>query len=176
MGQNLEEKLAYVEAYLRGEKIIIPDGLNPDSFMRNVRFWKDCYKMHGLDGLRDHPKMHQWSYEQKLECIMKIAAGSTFIDVGVYYCVNPDQIREYYKRYQKFGKIGLDKYKFIYKTKVRPMTKNIKKKESEMTLTERVKMLEERNLRLEAENVYLKKLKALTEKKQATTVKATKQK
>lgn len=176
MNYSYDYKLQCVLTFMEGKVPKIPEGLNREAFLRSVRFRTDCYKKHGHEGLKEHPKMHQWSYEKKLECIMKIAAGATFLEVGINYCVNPDQIRLYFKKYQKFGKIGLNKEKIIYQTKVPSMTKVLKKKKSEMTLAEKVKMLEEKNLRLEAENIYLKKLEALAAKKKATSARAKKQK
>lgn len=114
---------------------------------------------HGFDILRSD-KNNYYSPELKLEIINNVLiGGKSIIGTAVEYGLASDGLlHSWINSYRNNG------YVIVEKKKGRPSTMNkenqFNKKYEDMSPEEKIKYLENKNLYLEAENEYLKKLRA----------------
>lgn len=129
----------------------------------NIRYLIRLIQVHGFKILRDD-KNRYYSPELKkqiIECVLLQNASirSTSIQYGLS---SPGILSNWIKQYK------IQNYVIVEKKRGRPpdmpFMKVIKKYE-DMTQDEKVKFLEEKTLYLEAENEYLKKLRAVVQKR-----------
>lgn len=126
----------------------------------NIQHLISLIDRHGLDILKAE-KNRSYSLELKMEIINKVliedqSIRSTAIEYGI---LSNGLINQWIKSYKENG------YVIVEKTKRRASTMNQKtdKQYDKMTSEEKIRYLEGRNQRLEAENEYLKKLRAVVQ-------------
>ena len=176
MKYNYEFKLTRVQEYINKKKVYCPSGIDRENFMNHVRNWVYIYQHKGEEGLKHSNQQKQWTPEEKISLIAKVFAGDTISNVARKNFINPGQLHSWIKKYREKGYDGLKLDHRGRKPKVIKMTKKLTPPKITPSEYEELKMLRERNLYLEAENLYLKKLRALELKKQAAQTKAKKQK
>lgn len=160
MKYTSEFKLECIRKFNNDEEIEVPKNTSRENLYNRIWFWKRLYEVHGVKGLT-----HQYqkrTLDEKLALINKVDSGLTFIEVAINDCILPSTLFRWYKIYKEEGVEGLQ-----LDTRGRPrnMEKEKKKLDKNQDQEKYIKELEERILFLEAENAYLKKLKALIRKK-----------
>ena len=119
-----------------------------------VRDLRRRWVLHGRKALVAKPTNTRYSFEFKLEVVGKVVDdGATAAEVAKEYGLSSDQlVRSWVRSYRRLGEDGL-----------RPKPKGRQPKTADPPLPELTDLqrLEQENLRLRAENAYLKKLRAL---------------
>ena len=160
-----EEKLQLVKDYLDGKKIK-PEikGKYRHSLMSKVRMWSNVYLLKGPYALKVTTHHKTWSNKIKLQSIRRILNGESRLQVARSLGMNDTKsLREWYEKYSSLGIIGIESnLKEI--NAMRPT-----RYKSDTQLKEENKKLKKQLEYLQAENEYLKKLKALLEKKEQPT-------
>ena len=170
-------KLDCVRKYKEGRRDFAPPGICRGTFFKHVRFWVKSYDDLGIDGLKHRQGNKPWTAEERLGLVAKVLAGNSITGVAKGAHINSGQLCQWVRRYREKGMDGLQ-----CSRKGRPPRGEPKdampKKPPELTPSEReeLKLLKERNRYLEAENAYLKKLRALELEKAAKLAKARKRK
>lgn len=178
MKYTWEFKLECVENYKAGIKNIKPTyaKCSDREFDNTVRNWVRTYDAIGNDGLRHKQQNKTWTQEERFELVSKVYAGHSILSVACEAGINSGQLYQWVRKYRLNGYDGL-KLKRIG----RPPKEdnNMPRTNDDIKLTkherEELKLLRRRNEYLEAENAYLKKVKALAMEKTASSVKAKKQ-
>lgn len=174
MKYTVEFKLECIENYKKRIKINIPYGINRDSFMNHVRDWEKIYDDLGIDGLKHNLSNKEWTTEKRFELVAKVIAGNSLSSVARNAHINKGLLYQWVRKYGEKGMDGLQC------KKGRPTEKFAMEKKKGIKLSvsekEELKLLRERNLYLEMENEYLKKLDALVSKREAAEAKVKKQK
>jgi len=175
MKYSWQFKLDCVLKYKEGKQLDFPVGLNKDTFRHHVYLWVKQYDALGVNGLKHPSSNKNWTTEKRFELVAKVLAGNSILSVARNALINEGQLYQWVKRYNEKGMDGLQL------KKGRPsntfvMKKKVKKTKLSISEAEELKILRERNLYLEAENEYLKKLDALVSKREAAEAKAKKQK
>lgn len=156
-------KLKCIRMYKNGQRI--PDDWftsTRDTFHRKVRTWIKLYDAFGAEGITHPKKNRKWTPEEKLALVSKVLAGESASAAAIEAGMASSLLLAWIKKYRENGADGLQSLK-----RGRPkMTKAKKPKpkgcgESE---SEELRRLREENERLEMENAYLKKLRALAAK------------
>lgn len=175
MKYTLEFKLECVDKYKKGIHIDVPSvNKGPrQSFIHVVREWVALYDRFGINGLKRKATNKSWTKEEKFNLIAQVLAGKAIRQVALDNCLHDAQLGNWVKLYREKGIDGLELHKGR-KPKVPTMSK--KKVKLAQSEKEELKLLRERNEFLEAENIYLKKLYALVNKREAAYPKAKKQK
>ena len=171
-------KLDCVLKYKEGKRDFVPLGLNKTSFLSHVKVWIKIFDDLGIDGLKHSSTNKEWTLEQRFDLVSKVLAGNSIKSIAKVHYINPGQLYQWVKKYRENGIDGLK-----YLKKGRPPKEDaslniMPKKKVKLTPSEQeeLKLLRERNTYLEAENIYLKKLRALELEKTAKLAKAKKQK
>ena len=170
-----EYKLECVLKYKKGQPIDTPSGVSRTSFMTHVRDWVRRYDDLGIDGLKHSVTLKAWTAEEKFALVAKVLAGNSIRFVALEAHINPGQLYQWVKRYREKGYDGLQ-CKPGRKPKIPEMKEMKQRDKTNTSLEEDYKVLQEKNLRLEMENVYLKKLSALVSQRKKKDTKAKKQK
>lgn len=146
-----------------------PPGVDKKSFLARVRAWVKAFDDLGINGLKHSPKNKEWTAEERFNLVAKALAGDYIANVAKNAHINPGQLCQWVKIYREKGMDGLQLRKGR-----KPTETNMPKKKAKPTPTEQeeLKLLRERNRYLEAENLYLKKLRALELEKTAKLAKA----
>ena len=148
--------------YKNREYIKDPPGVNHRNFHRQVRRWVHQYDSMGEMGL-DHSKP-TLTIDKRVELIKRVENGESYNAVALSVGIQADLLIKWHKIYRQDGIEGLQSLK-RGRPKMKKEPKQIKSLE-EMTDKEKIKYYEGRLEELEAENAYLKKLRALVQKKQ----------
>lgn len=167
-------KLDCVLKYKEGRRDFVPPGLDRRGFLAHVRAWSKTFDDLGVNGLKHSPRNKEWTAEQRFGLVAKVLAGDSIANVAKNSHINKGQLYQWVKRYREKGMDGLKCLR-----KGRPPKEGfpisvMPKKKTKLTPTEQeeLKLLRERNRYLEAENLYLKKLRALELEKTAKLAKA----
>ncbi len=181
MKYSWEFKLECVEKYKKGIRISKPDYSNcdPAHFSSQVLNWVKLFDAHGINGLKHKPSNKDWTQEERFELVAKVLAGNSQSSVACEAGINTGLLCSWIKKYKQKGYDGLK-----CKRRGRPPKENRfmprpnNKPDAKLTLSEKeeLKLLRQRNEYLEAENAYLKKVKALAIEKMASSAKAKKRK
>ena len=162
-----EQKIEIHQRRLKGETIASLV-LSFNVYRSNIQYLIRLLDKHGYDILRNG-KNRYYSKEIKEIAINRVlikqeSVTSVVLDFGLS---SDGILNNWIKKYKE------NCYNVIEKPKGRPrtMTRKIKKNNNKsnnanLTLEEKIKELEMRNLRLEAENEYLKKLNALVQERE----------
>ena len=177
MKYDLNFKLDCVLKYKEGRRDFVPAGIRRHAFLANVRYWVKTYDDLGIKGLQHNSINKEWTMEQRFEVVAKVLAGDSIANVAKNAHLNPGQLYQWVKKYREKGMDGLKCLKKGRPSKEGFSTNIMPKKKVKLTPTEQeeLKLLRERNKYLEAENLYLKKLRALELEKTAKLAKAKKQ-
>ena len=177
MKYSWEFKLECVEEYLKGRWAEKPDysKCSTVTFHRKISEWTRLYKAHGIDGLKHSSTNKEWTAEKRFELVARVLAGESITSVAISAGIGGGQLYQWVNKYKAQGYDGLKLLKKgrqssnpIMKEKPKKLTKSEK---------EELILLRRRNEYLEAENAYLKKLRALIVEKEAElSIKAKKQK
>ena len=128
----------------------------------NIKYLIRLVDMHGIDILHKD-KNRYYSPELKLEIMNKVLIdGQSMISTAIEYGLpNKGMLCNWIRSYKANG------YVIVERKRGRKSTMNNKnksnKKYEDMTAEEKVKYLENKNLYLEIENEYLKKLRAVVQ-------------
>lgn len=165
MKYSKEFKLDCVLKRKAGKYIDGPPGTSHNNFLGQVRKWNKIYDSLGEAGLENYkPTL---DINERLELINRIENGESYNSVALSAGIQAEQLIRLHKIYMEKGIDGLKSLK-----RGRPSMSNKKTKETkpleEMSDKEKVKYYKEQLEYLEAENAYLKKLKALVQSKQNT--------
>ena len=177
MKYDLKFKLECVRKYKEGKRDFVPSGICKTTFLNHVRSWVKTYDDLGVDGLKHNSFNKQWTEEQRFDLVAKVLSGDSLTNVAKNAHINSGQLCQWVKKYREKGMDGLKCLKKGRPPKVGVSTDIMSKKKIKPTPTEQeeLKLLRERNKYLEAENLYLKKLRALELEKTAKLAKAKKQ-
>lgn len=165
MKYSKEFKLECVRKYKEGEHIEDPPNTRHSHFHKQVRRWAKIYDSLGEAGLENYkPAL---DINKIIELINRVENGESYSSVALSAGIQADCLIRLHKIYMEKGIDGLKSHK-----RGRPSMSNKKPKETkpleEMSDKEKVKYYKEQLEYLEAENAYLKKLKALVQSKQNT--------
>ena len=123
--------------------------------MTHVRDWVRRYDDLGIDGLKHSVTLKAWTAEEKFALVAKVLAGNSIRFVALEAHINPGQLYQWVKRYREKGYDGLQ-CKPGRKPKIPEMKEMKQRDKTNTSLEEDYKVLQEKNLRLEMENAYLK--------------------
>lgn len=170
-------KLDCVLKYKEGRRDFVPIGISRCSFLNHVRLWVKSFDDLGLDGLKHKSFAKEWTQKQRFDLVAKVLAGNSITNVAKNAYINSGQLYQWVKKYREKGIEGLKCLKRGRPPKGEFSIDIMPKKKTKLTQTEQeeLKLLRERNKYLEAENLYLKKLRALELEKTAKLAKAKKQ-
>jgi len=173
MKYDYKFKLDCVLKYKEGRRDFVPVGISRSAFITHVRSWVKAYDDLGIGGLKHSSSSKEWTKEKRFALVAKVLAGDSINNVAKDGRVNSGQLYQWMKRYREKGIEGLE-----CKRGRKHSKHYMPKKKTKLTPTEQeeLKLLRERNKYLEAENLYLKKLRALELEKTAKLAKAKKQK
>ncbi len=177
MKYDLKFKLDCVLKYKKGRRDFVPIGIDRTSFLSQVRSWAKSFDELGIDGLKHSSTNKAWTLEERFDLVSKVLAGNSIRNVAFNAYINNGQLYQWVKKYRENGMDGL-KYLKRGRPKKGGFSVNLMpKKKTKLSKTEQeeLKLLRERNKYLEAENLYLKKLRALELEKTAKLAKAKKQ-
>ena len=186
MKYDLNFKLDCVLKYKKGRRDFVPVGINRNTFLSHVRtwaktfddlgIWAKTFDDLGIDGLKHSSSNKERTAEERFNLVAKVLAGDSIKNVAKNSHINPGQLYQWVKKYREKGIDGLKCLRKGRPSKagasISIMPKKIKLTPTEQ---EELKLLRERNKYLEAENLYLKKLRALELEKTANLAKAKKQ-
>lgn len=177
MKYDLKFKLECVRKYKEGKRDFVPSGICKATFLNHVRSWVKAFDDLGIDGLKHNSFNKQWTVEQRFNLVAKVLSGDSLANVAKNAHINSGQLYQWVKRYREKGMDGLKYLKNGRPPKGGVSTDIMPEKKIKPTPTEQeeLKLLRERNKYLEAENLYLKKLRALELEKTAKLAKAKKQ-
>lgn len=162
MKYSKEFKLECVMKYKNGEHIKDPPGTKHRHFYKQVLKWVQQYDSLGELALEhNRPTL---SIEDRIKLFIKVENGESYTSVARSAGTHESQLIKWHKIYLQDGIEGLQSLK-RGKPKVSKKPKVVKPLE-QMSPEEKIKYYEERLEYLEAENAYLKKLKALVEGRQ----------
>lgn len=170
-------KLDCVLKYKEGRRDFIPAGICRRTFLGHVYAWAKAYDDLGVDGLKHSFTNKAWTPEERFELVAKVLAGGSITSVAKNAHINSGQLYQWVKKYREKGMGGLKCLRKGRHLKEGFSINIMQKKKIKITPTEQeeLKLLRERNKYLEAENLYLKKLRALELEKTAKLPKAKKQ-
>lgn len=170
-------KLDCVLKYKEGRRDFAPSGASRRTFLDHVRTWVKFFDDLGIDGLKHKPSCKAWTPEERLELVSKVLAGNSIRTVAKDAHINGGQLCHWVRRYREKGLDGLKCQRKGRPPKRGFSVDTMPKKKTRLSQTEQeeLKLLRERNEYLEAENLYLKKLRALELGKTAKLAKARKQ-
>jgi len=162
MKYSKEYKLECVTKYKNGEYIKDPPSVRHKIFRKQVLIW-----VHQYDALGELAFDHNrptLTIEERIELINRVENGESYQPVAFSAGILPDLLIKWHKIYLQDGIEGLQSLK----RGKRKMNKKpeIEKQLDQMTDKEKIKYYQERLEYLEAENAYLKKLRALIQSKQ----------
>lgn len=173
-------KLECVEKYKMGVRISKPDCSNCDSvhFSKQVLNWVKLFDAHGVNGLKHKSSNKDWTQEERFELVAKVLAGNSQNSVAYEAGINSGLLCSWVKKYKQEGYNGLKCKRRGKPPKENSFMPKPNHSDTKLTLSEKeeLKLLRQRNEYLEAENAYLKKVKALAIEKMASSAKAKKRK
>ena len=177
MKYDLNFKLDCVLKYKEGKRDFVPVGICRRTFLAHVKSWVKSFDDFGVGGLKHSSYNKEWTAEQRFELVAKVLAGESIRSVAWNAHINPGQLYQWVKKYREKGMDGLKCLKKGKPSKEGFSINIMPRKKIKLTQTEQeeLKLLRERNKYLEAENLYLKKLRALELEKTAKLAKAKKQ-
>ncbi len=179
MKYSWEFKLECVKNYKIGKSNVKPEyaKCNQKGFSHKVREWVRIYELHGIDGLKHKPSNKEWTKEEKFDLVSKVLAGNSIKNTAIGVEIDPGLPHKWVKKYKYEGYNGLEAKKRGRPPKensIMPKPSNNKETELIKSELEELKLLRRRNEYLEAENAYLKKVRALAIEKMASSAKAKK--
>lgn len=168
MKYDWEFKMECVKKYRSNIPITVPkcSKASHHDFMHMVRDWNKLYEKYGISGLKKNSTNRLLSTEEKFDCILRIIAGESYRDIAIDKQVSVSALHVWNENYKRYGYDGLQLRKgrkprkpdMVDKEETKELTKN--EKEELILLRRRIEYLE-------AENAYLKKLRALAARKRA---------
>lgn len=171
-------KLECVENYKKGITTPVPKDskMTQRNLNREVRVFVRIFDMHGVDGLKHKSSNRRWTPEEKYDLISRVMAGNSIMSTAIEAGINPGELYTWLNKYKQSGYDGLKCLKRGRPRKEKSSMIENNNKPEELSKSEREELiaLKRRNEYLEAENAYLKKIKALAIQKTAS-VKAKKQ-
>lgn len=162
MKYSWEYKLQCVENYRTGKEIIYPSGIPRKRFKSKITEWVRLYDLHGIDGLKHRQFNKVWSKEERFELVARVIAGESCMSVAIEAGISDGQLYQWVRKCRLEGYDGLELRKQGRPCKEpEPMKKEIEDNKLTPSEKEEFKLLKRRLEYLEAENAYLKKVKAL---------------
>jgi len=156
MRYSKEYKLECIRMYKAGEKIEHPGGCTYQTFIHKVRNWVKIYAALGEAGLEHRTTKRTW--QDKMKMIERVLDGESFNEVALSNGFQSSLLSKWYKIYQRSGVDGL-------KLDNRGRSPKMNKKPKPPNQPKTQKDLEQELEELRAENEYLKKLRALVQKR-----------
>lgn len=178
MKYSWEFKLKCIENYKRGIRTAVPENCNisQKDYAKRVRLWVRLFDIHGIEVLKHKTENKVWSAEEKYDLVAKVMAGNSISSIAIEAGINPGQLYTWINKVKQLGYDGLQWTKRRRLSKEEGSVVNNDNSPKELSKSEKEELiaLRRRNEYLEAENAYLKKIKALAIQK-AASVKAKKQ-
>lgn len=172
MKYSWEYKLQCVENYKTGKEITYPSGIPRKRFKSKITEWVRLYDLHGIDGLKHKTFNKDWTKEERFELVARVLTGESYVSVAIEAGISDGQLYQWVRKYKLEGYDGLELRKQGRPCKEpKPMKKEIEDNKLTQSEKEEFKFLKRRLEYLEAENAYLKKVKALEIAKKAQIVK-----
>jgi len=162
MKYSKEFKLECVKKYKNGEHINDPPGTTHRHFHNQILRWVRQYDSLG-EFVFEHNKP-TLSIEERIGLIVRVDNGESYSSVALSAGIQTYLLIKWHNIYRQHGIEGLQSLK-RGRPKMSKKTK-VEKSLDQMTDKEKIKYYQERLEYLEAENAYLKKLKALVQSKQ----------
>ena len=162
MKYSKEFKLECVKKYKNGEYIKDPPGVIHKHFQNQIRRWVRQYDSLGEIAL-DHNRP-TLSIDKRLQLFVRVQNGESYTSVARSVGIQENLLIKWHKLYLQEGIEGLQSLK-RGKPKMNKKPKTDKSLD-QMTDKEKIKYYQEQLEYLEAENAYLKKLRALVQSKQ----------
>ena len=162
MKYSKEFKLECVMKYKNGEKIKDPPGVKHSAFHSQILKWNKIFDSMGEKGF-DHNKP-TLSIEERISLFERVENGESYNAVACSVGIKDNLLSKWHRIYLQDGIEGLQSLK-RGKSKMNNKPK-IEKSLDQMTDKEKIKYYQEQLEYLEAENAYLKKLRALVQSKQ----------
>lgn len=162
MKYSKEFKLECVKKYKNGEYIKDPPGVIHKYFQNQIRRWVRQYDSLGEIAL-DHNRP-TLSIDKRLQLFVRVQNGESYTSVVRSVGIQENLLIKWHKLYLQEGIEGLQSLK-RGKPKMNKKPKTDKSLD-QMTDKEKIKYYQEQLEYLEAENAYLKKLRALVQSKQ----------
>ena len=162
MKYSKEFKLECVMKYKNGEYIKDPPGVKHAYFHSQILKWNKIFDSVGEVGF-DHSRP-TLTIKDRMKLMIRIENGESYNSVAASAGINDGLLNKWHKIYLQDGIEGLQSLK-RGKSKMSKKT-YLEKSLDQMTPEEKNKYYEERLEYLEAENAYLKKLRALVQSKQ----------
>ena len=162
MKYSKEFKLECVMKYKNGEHINDPPGVKHRAFHDQILKWNKIFDSMGEKGF-DHDKP-TLSIKERIGLFVRVENGESYNAVACSVGIKDSLLSKWHKIYLQDGIEGLQSLK-----RGKPKMNNkpkVEKSLDQMTPEEKNKYYEERLEYLEAENAYLKKLRALVQSKQ----------
>jgi len=172
MKYSWEYKLECVENYIAGKPW--PEGAT-GNLKHKISIWKRIFDIHGVEGLKHSNENKNWTAEERYEVVSRVLAGKSINSAAVEAEIDSGQLYQWVKKYKELGYDGLQ---LRQGRKPKEYSMSPKSKPEKLTKSEREELvlLRKQNEYLQAENAYLKKLRAFIVKKEAEkSVKAKKQ-
>lgn len=167
-----EFKLKCIEFYEKNHKYPKIDGVSKKSVEKYIWEWKHLFKIMGEKGLDNTIFYKSYTLKDKIKACKRINAGENYTQVAQSIGMRTHStVRRWYLAYLKDGIAGLQYRKGI-KTKTSVEVSKTMKKTLTDSEREELISLRKRVEILEAENEFLKKLKALVLKEKGKDAKA----
>lgn len=167
-----EFKLKCIEFYEKNQKYPKIDGVSKKSVEKYIWEWKHLFKIMGEKGLDNTIFYKSYTLKDKIKACKRINAGENYTQVAQSIGMRTHStVRSWYLAYLKDGIAGLQYRKGI-KTKTSVEVSKTMKKTLTDSEREELISLRKRVEILEAENEFLKKLKALVLKEKGKNTKA----
>lgn len=159
---SIDEKEKIVLTILKGKTSYRSTALKYQTSHRLISLWVDCYKMHGKSGL-SFINGRVYTGEFKLGLLKEMETrGLSLQQMSAKHLITPSTLSIWRRQYEQFGASAL----FTENPRGRPPKMKQKSENKPIdSISEYDKLLKE-NQRLRAENDYLKKLRALIQKKE----------
>lgn len=174
MKYSKEYKLKCIEQYKRSEWPETPKGVKKNGFRNQVRTWVQLVEKHGEEALEEKKHYRKWNARERNEIVSKVISGAPLEATAREAGISNGLLHNWLKWYRIGGEKELTRRRDGTAPKEEPMKEQKLPTKKGTEEQEKIKQLEERVMYLEAENAYLKKLKALREK-EAVDLKARKQ-
>ena len=178
MKYSWEFKLKCIENYKRGIRTAVPENCNisQEDFAKRVRLWVRLFDIHGIEALKHKTENKVWSAEEKYDLVAKVMAENSIRSIAIEAGINPGQLYTWINKVKQLGYDGLQWTKRRRLSKEEGSVVNNDNSPKGLSKSEKEELIALRrwNAYLEAENAYLKKIKALAIQK-AASVKAKKQ-
>ena len=177
MRYSYEFKKKAIELFYQGKWLKTPAGVSTHIFRKQIREWVKLEQFHSPDINKFRVTNKSWSPEEKYKLVCQVLSGQGLRAVAIVASINSGQLYQWVHKYKTLGYNGLINKPKGRRTKDYKMKvpKNISPRKFDESEYEELIRLQAENAYIKAENEVIKKEIALREEKEATRLKAKKQ-